>query len=58
MKIEKVTFKNFPDTPTDGQPLHDGDLVPTHQGKESVAQHRRLDIKEQIAAELNERVGR
>lgn len=52
MKIEKVTFKNYLDAPSEGLTLDHGGLVPTHQGKESVSQRRRLETERLIEGGL------
>lgn len=52
MKIEKVTFKNYLDAPSEGLALDHGGLAPTHQGKEGVSQRRRLEIERLIEGAL------
>jgi hypothetical protein len=48
MKIEKVTFKNYLEVPSEGLVRDHGVLVPTHQGKESGDQRRRLETEQLI----------
>lgn len=52
MKIVKVTVKNYSEVPSEVLVLDHDVLVPTHEGKECVAQRHRFEFQRLIEDDL------